>query len=150
MRLQAEARGLVIRHHFFGERHLRQDRPAPLRPLVALVRVEEQRQILSTDKTARIPQRLPPRQVHRGEAVGAGEPIDMRRADSRAVAQFGNIAERPLVRPRGEQLGGDMLGQPIHLPQPQAQGEVPVLPAAIFIIFFPRPRASEYSMRLMH
>ncbi len=117
MRLQAEPRGLVIGHHFLAQRHGGQLRPRSLGALVAGCGGGKQWQVRPAHDAARIPQRLPARQLHRTEAVPAGQAFDMRRADPRAVLERGDIGIGPARFTLGDQPCRHGLWQAVDLPQ---------------------------------
>ena len=123
MRFQTQSHGLVIAHHFFRQRHMRQLRRCPLRPLIARISMGKKRQIGRCNQAARIPQGLPARQANRTKAISIGEPLYMMRRHTPAFLQLAHIFKRaPFAF--GNQLGCDRFGQAIHLPKPKAKGHL--------------------------
>jgi hypothetical protein len=136
MGLQAEPRGLVIGHHLLAQRHGGEPDRRTLGPFVARFRVgpagmREQRQLVRRHQAARVPQRLTPRQAERTEGVGAGEPLDMRRADPGAVPQRDDVGKTAMRLALGDQPRRHRLGQPVDLPEAQADGDMLVEPAHV-------------------
>ena len=121
MCLQAEPLGLVIGHHLFRQGHGWQTGQRGFRPLIPRSHGGEQRQIGRGDQAAGIPQRLPPGQPERVEAVRRRQPLDQCRGKPGALLQFTDITERPLFPRRHDPRGGSF-GKAIDLAQAKAQG----------------------------
>ena len=118
MRLQRQAQGLVIGHHLFAERHLRQigQRLGPL-----VLAGAEQRQIGRIAQGAGLPQGGAAIQPHRAEGIGRRQRPDRAAVQPGAKGQIGQSLEGLL--PRAGQPFGGLAPQPIDLPQAQPQGK---------------------------